>query len=155
MLMIVSDSPQSYSRDSARTMQLVFNKLLSPLPAELGGWVFYHQHKSGFHNRHLQRVARKQTSSCLSASSTLVSSWRKQKALGHESNSALTAGMFWKCFTALTHYTLNFIFLVLLRQLIPCMSRISTSAMSQHWKLQLSVLLSSLSGFMTSAMPTH
>ena len=44
---------------------------------------------------------------------------------------------------------------VLLRLLIPCMSHIFTSAMNQHWKLQLSILPSSLSGFMTSATPTH
>ena len=44
---------------------------------------------------------------------------------------------------------------VLLRLLIPCMIRVSTSAISQHWKLQLSILPSSLSGFVTSALPTH
>ena len=44
---------------------------------------------------------------------------------------------------------------VLLRLFIPCMIRISTSAISQHWKLQLSILPSSLSEFMTSATPTN
>ena len=44
---------------------------------------------------------------------------------------------------------------ILLRLQIPCMNRIFTSAMSQHWKLQLSVLTLSLSWLMTSAMPTH
>ena len=56
----------------------------------------------------------------------------------------------------LTHCTRSFYFLeVVLRLLMPCMICIFTSAMSQHWKIQLSVLPSSLSGFSTSATPMH
>ena len=43
---------------------------------------------------------------------------------------------------------------VFLRLLELCMIHISTSV-SQHWKLELRILPSSLSRFMTSAMPTH